>query len=94
MPSIRSFGALATMESESLGMVVDTSGLRERNVPHRTPTAEIAKKTAQELNAEEYASEKAFHDKRTFGRTPDGVGKSTHTSQSYVLAQNLMKGLR
>ena len=63
------------MASENAEPVIDTSGLRERNVPHRTPTTEMAKKTVQELNAEEYDSEKDFEDKRTFGRTPDGVSK-------------------
>ena len=63
------------MASEISKPAIDTSGLRERNVPHRTPTAEMAKQTVQELNAEEYESEKDFEDKRTFGRTPDGVSK-------------------
>ena len=66
---------MASRPSES---VADTSGLRERNVPHRTPTAEMAKRTVQELNAEEYESEKDFEDMRTFGRTPDGVSKLLH----------------
>ena len=69
------------MALESSEPAVDTRGLRERNVPHRTPTAEMARKTVQELNVEEYESEKEFQDKRTFGRTPDGVSKWLQTLQ-------------
>ena len=48
--------------------------LRERNTPQHAPTAELAKKTVQDLNAEEYHSGKDERTRRTFGRTPDGVG--------------------
>ena len=49
-------------------------GLRERNIPQHAPTVELAKKTVQDLNAEEYHSGKDERTRRTFGRTPDGVG--------------------
>ena len=51
---------------------MDEAGLRERNAPQRTPTAE---KAMQGLNAEEYYLQKDMKDKRTFGRTPDGIGR-------------------
>ena len=82
------------MASKSTEEAVDTSGLRERNVPHRTQTAEMAKKTVQELNVEEYESEKDFEEKRTFGRTPDGVSKLPHMLAFYEPVQHQMKGLK
>ena len=60
----------------------DSSGLRERNTPQRMPTSQIAKETAQELNAEEFLSNKTSQEKRTFGRTPDGVGEFQQLSDT------------
>ena len=55
--------------------VVDTQGLRERNVPQHTEDQEGARETVQGLNALEERSEKAEADKKTFGRTPRGDSK-------------------
>ena len=69
--------------SESLPNTrLDSSGLRERNTPQHTPSPEIAKETVLGLNAEEFHSNKSSKDKRTFGRTPDGVGKSQQLSHN------------
>ena len=54
---------------------MDEAGLRERNTPQCAPTAEMAKQAVQELNAEEYHSQKDMKDKRTFGRTSGGIGR-------------------
>ena len=54
---------------------VDGPGLHERNTSQRAPTAEIAKKTVVHLNAEGYHCDKNVKDRKTFGRTPDGVGE-------------------
>ena len=54
---------------------MDETGLRERNTPQHASTAEEAKQVVQDLNAEEYHSDKDMKDKRTFGRTPDGIGR-------------------
>lgn len=63
------------MSKEAPTNGVDGPGLRERNTPQRAPTAEIAKETVLDLNAEEYHSDKNAKDRKTFGRTPDGVGE-------------------
>ena len=63
------------MSKEAPRNGVDGPGLRERNTPQRASTAEIAKETVLDLNAEEYHSDKNARDRKTFGRTPDGVGE-------------------
>ena len=63
-----------SLEVDRVG--VDGAELRARNVPQYEPSAEQAKEAVQELNAEEYYSEKASKDKKTFGRTPNGTSRS------------------
>ena len=55
---------------------VDGRELRERNIPQHAPSTVQAKLAVQELNAEVSEPEKSFKDKRIFGRTPNGTGKS------------------
>lgn len=55
--------------------VLDTQGLRERNVSIQTNGDEEARKAVLHLNALEEKAEKQDKDKKTFGRTPDGIGK-------------------
>lgn len=64
------------MDEAGLSSGLDTRGLRERNKPIRTDTAEDARKAVLELNAVEENADKNEEDKKTFGRTPDGTGKS------------------
>ena len=49
-------------------------GLRERNKPMETNDADIAKQAVLQLNAAEEAADKADSEKKTYGRTPGGVG--------------------
>lgn len=73
---------------------VDGAGLRERNTPQRAPTAEIAKEAVLDLNAEEYNSGKNAEDRKTFGRTPDGVVftvPQTHDMVSQLLSPSQPK---
>jgi hypothetical protein len=49
--------------------------LRERNVPTRRQTDAEARKTVLELNALEEHAQKDKHDRKTYGRTPDGIGE-------------------
>lgn len=53
---------------------LDTSGLRERNVPIHTGTEDAARAAVIGLNAEEENGGKDEKDRKTFGRTPDGTG--------------------
>ena len=53
---------------------MDAQGLRERNKPLQANDEETAKKTVLELNAAEAATDKKDADKKTYGRTPSGVG--------------------
>ncbi|MCJ1378477.1 phosphatidylethanolamine N-methyltransferase [Xylographa soralifera] len=75
---------------------MDEAGLRERNTPQRAPVAEKAKQAVQELNAEEYHSEKDMKDKRTFGRTPNGIVftvPQTHDMVSQLLSPSQPKNI-
>ena len=66
------------MSGQGLSLGMDTEGLRERNKPVRTNTAEDARKAVLELNAVEERANKNEDDKKTFGRTPDGTGRPRH----------------
>jgi hypothetical protein len=72
-----------------MGDSVNGAGLRERNTSTtRHASAEEAKQAVQKLNAQEFNSKKDMKDKRTFGRTPDGIGKCfnrTSLPQDFVV---------
>lgn len=55
--------------------VLDIEGLRERNVSLQTNDDVAARKAVLQLNALEETADKKEKDKKTFGRTPDGIGK-------------------
>ena len=57
---------------------VDAARLRERNVPQQARNDEEARAAVLELNAKEEEEQKCEKDKKTFGRTPDGIGND-HT---------------
>jgi len=64
-----------------MGDSVNGAGLRERNTNATGHTsAEEAKQAVQQLNAQEFNSEKDMKNKRTFGRTPDGIGKCLNSA--------------
>lgn len=63
------------MAEHEAALGLDSEGLRERNVPTKAQNPEAARKAVVELNAaEESKSDDDIH-KKTFGRTPDGIGK-------------------
>jgi hypothetical protein len=56
-------------------------GLRERNVSLRANDEDEARMAVLHLNALEEKAEKSDKDKKTFGRTPDGIGKDVGIAQ-------------
>jgi hypothetical protein len=54
----------------------EVEGLRKRNVSIHVASEAEACKAALELNALEERAPKKEEDKKTFGRTPDGTGRS------------------
>ena len=68
---------------------MDLDGLRERNVPQRASCEEDAKKAVQDLNRQ---SEDSFKEKKTYGRTPDGIGQS-RPDDSHIPHRSLAFGL-
>jgi hypothetical protein len=54
---------------------LDAEGLRERNVSLQANGDEEARKAVLHLNALEEEAEKEEQDRKTFGRTPDGIGE-------------------
>lgn len=76
-----------------MGENVNGAGLRERNTnTTRHVPAEEAKQAVQELNAMEFNSEKDMKDKRTFGRTPNGIGKCFNST--FFAQDNIGRGYR
>ena len=55
--------------------VVDTEGLQESNASIQANGDDKAEQAVLHLNALEIKAEKKDKDRRTFGRTPDGIGK-------------------
>ena len=58
--------------ASGIGLNADT--LKERNVPVQAQTQDQARQAVIELNAQEERSNKEEHKRRTYGRTPDGIG--------------------
>ena len=52
----------------------DGCGLRERYTSPQDSTPEEVKQTIEKVNAVDFSSRDALKEKRTFGRTPDGIG--------------------
>lgn len=72
------------MSDEGSGPGIDPEGLRERNAPLHTDSAENAKATVLDLNAKEEHADKDEKDKKTFGRTPNGTGQYFHTASPFA----------
>ena len=70
---------------------MDLDGLRRRDAPQNASSPELARNTVQELNAEEEADRKEAKEKKTFGRTPDGIGKPPFLQQQTFLALEKIK---
>jgi hypothetical protein len=63
------------MSSLSGQAALDAEGLRERNVSLQAQNDAQAREEVLRLNALEESANKKEEDRKTFGRTPDGVGK-------------------
>lgn len=63
------------MAERKLSFTMDSSGLRERNKPTQADTPEEARKVVVELNAVEESKSDDDKHKKTYGRTPDGIGR-------------------
>ena len=59
--------------ASSIGL--DDEGLRERNVPVKAQTGDDARKVVLELNAFEERTHRDEEKRKTYGRTPDGIGQ-------------------
>lgn len=55
---------------------VEADQLRECNIPIQANNGEEARRAVLHLNALEENAEKTEKDKKTFGRTPEGIGKT------------------
>lgn len=58
---------------------MDANGLRERlpqtpDIPRKAASVETAQDAVKSLNEQEQKEDKEEKDKKTFGRTPDGIG--------------------
>jgi hypothetical protein len=65
------------MNGNASSFAQNAVGLRERNVPVRAQTENDARKAVLELNALEERTQKDEHSRKTYGRTPDGIGQYT-----------------
>lgn len=56
---------------------LDEVKLRHRNVPTQAISVDEARTAVLELNAQEEKDSKDEKDRKTFGRTPDGTGRTS-----------------
>ena len=61
------------MNGDAVGHTVNSEGLRERNKPVQAKSQDEARKAVLGLNALEEAADKKETDRKTYGRTPDGI---------------------
>jgi hypothetical protein len=66
---------------------LDAENLRKRNVPIQARSEDEARNAVLQLNAHEERTSKDEKDRKTFGRTPDGTGRTSYdiTRQSSYL---------
>ena len=64
------------MNGRASGLALNADSLRERNVPVRARTEDDARKAVLELNAHEERTQKDEQNRKTYGRTPEGIGLS------------------
>jgi hypothetical protein len=64
---------------------LDAENLRKRNVPIQARTEVEARNAVLELNAHEERTTKEEQDRKTFGRTPDGTGRTSWKIAVYIL---------
>ena len=56
---------------------LDEGKLKHRNVPTQTNSVDEARTAVLKLNAQEEKDGKDDRDRKTFGRTPDGTGRTS-----------------
>lgn len=64
---------------------LDAENLRKRNVPIQARSEAEARNTVLELNAHEERTTKEEKDRKTFGRTPDGTGRTSIVIMVYII---------
>ena len=66
---------------------LDAENLRKRNVPIQAKSEAEARNTVLELNAHEERTTKEEKDRKTFGRTPDGTGRTSIAAILHILSR-------
>jgi hypothetical protein len=74
------------MNGRASGLALNADSLRERNVPVRARTEDDARKAVLELNAYEERTQKDEQNRKTYGRTPEGIGLSSPQHQEIYLS--------
>ena len=74
------------MNGRASGLALNADSLRERNVPVRARTEDDARKAVLELNAHEERTQKDEQNRKTYGRTPEGIGLSPPQLQETYLS--------
>jgi hypothetical protein len=74
------------MNGNASGVAINADSPRERNVPVRAHTENDARKAVLELNAYEERTQKDEQNRRTYGRTPEGIGLSPPQHQEIYLS--------
>jgi phosphatidylethanolamine N-methyltransferase len=72
------------MSGRASGLALNADNLRERNVPVRARTDDDARKAVLELNAHEERTQKDEQNRKTYGRTPEGIGLSLPTTSGNI----------
>jgi phosphatidylethanolamine N-methyltransferase len=72
------------MNGRASGLALNADSLRERNAPVRARTEDDARKTVLELNAHEERTQKDEQNRKTYGRTPEGIGLSLPTTSGKI----------
>jgi hypothetical protein len=62
---------------------LNADGLRERNVPARACTEDDVRKVVLELNAHEERTQNDEQKRKTYGRTPEGIGQWAPNSHNF-----------
>ena len=72
------------MNGNASGVALNAYSPRERNVPVHARTENDARKAVLELNAYEERTQKDEQNRRTYGRTPEGIGRSPPTTSGNI----------
>ena len=70
------------MNGKASGVALNADSIRERNAPVRTE--DDARRAVLELNAHEERTQKDEQNRKTYGRTPEGIGESPYTFRKHI----------